>query len=177
MSRIGKLPIPIPDGVKFQIDKNTIKVSGKLGVLSQKLHPEIQVVQETDMVKVLRKGDKQHQRSLHGLYRSLISNMVTGVSQGFKKSLEINGIGYKANIQGKILVLNLGYSHPIQYNIPDGITIEVDRKFIHVNGADKQLVGKVAADIRRFRPVEPYKGKGIRYVGEFVRKKVGKTGA
>ena len=177
MSRIGKLPITIPKGVEVTIDSDVITVAGKSGSLKQKLHPEIDVIQDGNLLKISRKGDKQSQRALHGLFRSLIHNMVVGVSIGFKKSLEINGIGYRANVQGKTCVLNLGYSHPISYAIPEGIIIEVDKNLLHVSGIDKQLVGKVAADIRRFRPVEPYKGKGIKYVGEYVRKKVGKTGA
>ena len=177
MSRIGKLPITIPKGVEINLKKNTITVKGKNGTLTQNLHPEVNIRAEENSVTVERKGDKQSQRALHGLYRSLIYNMVIGVSEGFRKSLEINGIGYRANVQGKELVLNLGYSHPINYRIPESITIEVDKNFIHVNGPDKQRVGQIAAEIRQFRPVEPYKGKGIRYVGEYVRKKVGKTGA
>ncbi|OGL47738.1 MAG: 50S ribosomal protein L6 [Candidatus Schekmanbacteria bacterium RBG_13_48_7] len=176
MSRIGKLPIPIPKGIEIKIGKEEITVNGKNGMLSQKLHSEVQVVIESNTVKIIRNGNRQHQRALHGLYRSLINNMVIGVSTGFKKSLEINGIGYRANVQGSNLVLNLGYSHPINFEIPKGIKIEIEKSTIHVTGADKQMVGKIAADIRRFRPVEPYKHKGIKYVGEYVRKKVGKTG-
>lgn len=177
MSRIGKLPIAVPKGVEISIGESDITVNGKKGTLTQTLHPEVIIEFEENTLTIRRKGNRQNQRALHGLYRSLIFNMVKGVSEGFRKSLEINGIGYRANVQDKTLMLNLGYSHPIQYPIPESIEIEVDRNLIHVSGPDKQLVGQVAANIRDFRPVEPYKGKGIRYVGEYVRKKVGKTGA
>ncbi len=178
MSRVGRKPIKIPSGVNVQIDGDVVKVKGPKGQLELKLLPEVTVKVEGDQLLVERTGDTKIHRARHGLTRALLNNMVIGVSQGFVKGLEIIGIGYRAQLQGKKLVLNLGYSHPIEYPIPEGIeiTIEGNNK-IFVKGIDKQKVGQVAAIIRGFRPPEPYKGKGIRYIGEYVRQKAGKAGA
>lgn len=177
MSRVGKKPISLKDGIKVQVQDSLVTVEGPKGKLSQQLHPLIQVQVEKDRVLVNRTGESKQQRALHGLFRSLVANMVTGVDEGFQKKLEINGVGYKAVVQGKALVLNLGYSHQVNFPIPEGITIEVDRNVnISVKGIDKQQVGQVAAVIRSFRKPEPYKGKGIKYENEHIRRKVGKTG-
>ena len=177
MSRVGKKPISLKDGIKVQVQDSLVTVEGPKGKLSQQLHPLVSVQVEKDQVLVNRTGETKQQRALHGLFRSLVANMVTGVDEGFQKKLEINGVGYKAAVQGKELVLNLGYSHQVHFPIPEGITIEVDRNVnISVKGIDKQQVGQVAAVIRSFRKPEPYKGKGIKYENERIRRKVGKTG-
>ena len=176
MSRVGKKPVPIPSGVKVKIEGNQIKVTGPKGELTSRIHPSMKVEMDKDKVVIKRPSDNKFHKSLHGLARSLIANMVTGVTSEFRKSLEIQGIGYKAELMGKKLNLSLGLSHPILFSPPDGIKIELDGpNKIEVSGMDKQLVGLVAAKIRYFRPPEPYKGKGIRYEGEIVRKKAGKT--
>lgn len=177
MSRVGKKPIPLKKGILVQIQDNLVSVEGPKGKLQQQIHPLIRVLIEEDKIVVVRTADTRQQGALHGLSRSLIANMVTGVEQGFEKILEVNGVGYKVQVQGKELVLNLGYSHPIHYPIPEGIEIAVDKNLrISVKGIDKQKVGQVAADIRSFRKPEPYKGKGIKYVNEIIKRKVGKTG-
>jgi large subunit ribosomal protein L6 len=176
MSRVGKKPIPIPAGVKVEIEDDHIKVTGPKGELSRSIHPSMVVKQDQDALVVKRSSDSKFHRSLHGLTRSLVVNMVDGVTSEYKKSLEIQGIGYKAELKGKKLRLSLGLSHPILFSPPEGIKIEVDGpNKMKISGIDKQLVGVVAAKIRSFRPPEPYKGKGIRYEGEIVRKKAGKT--
>ena len=176
MSRVGKKPIPLPSGVKVEIRDNRIKVSGPKGELSQSIHPSMLVQQGKDQLVVMRPSDNKFHRSLHGLTRSLIANMVEGVTSEYQKALEIQGIGYKAELKGKKLQLSLGLSHPVLFSPPEDIKVELDGPTkIKVYGIDKQLVGLVAAKIRSFRPPEPYKGKGIRYVGEMVRKKAGKT--
>ncbi len=176
MSRVGKKPIPIPSGVKVEIEDNLIMVTGPKGKLTQRIHPSMIVETYQDELVVKRPSDDKFHRSLHGLTRSLVANMVTGVITEYWKSLEIQGIGYKAELKGKKLNLSLGFSHPILFSPPEGIKIELDGpNKIKVSGVDKQLVGLVAAKIRSFRPPEPYKGKGIRYEGEMVRKKAGKT--
>lgn len=181
MSRIGKQPVNIPNGVQVKIDDtNTVTVKGKNGELSLTVNPTITVKVEGEEVLVTRSSETKEQKSLHGLYRSLIDNMVTGVVDGFSKTLEIIGVGYRANMSGDFLELSLGYSHPFYFVPPDGINIEVDTKTaktarIIVSGADKALVGQVAAKIRSLRPPEPYKGKGVRYLGERVRRKAGKS--
>ncbi|MEW6378829.1 MAG: 50S ribosomal protein L6 [bacterium] len=178
MSRIGKQPIVIPKGINVQIDKNILSVKGPKGLTELNLHPHVNVEMEGEEIRVKPRLQTKAARSIYGLTRALIFNMVQGVKNGFEKKLEIVGIGYKANVSGKNLVLNLGYSHPIEYPIPDGIEIQVDKQInIVVRGIDKQKVGQVCAEIRNFKPPEPYKGKGIRYEGEAVRRKVGKTGA
>lgn len=176
MSRIGKLPVEIPGTVKVDLKGAEVAVKGPKGSLKIEVHPMVSVAVEDNQIVVNRKGDTPQDRSLHGLTRSLIFNLVEGVTNGFEKVLQIAGIGYKAQVQGKNLVLNLGYSHPIEFEIPEGIQIEVENQtVVKVRGIDKQQVGQVSAEIRAFRPVEPYKGKGVRYSDEVVRKKEGKT--
>jgi large subunit ribosomal protein L6 len=176
MSRVGKKPVPIPSGVKVKIEESRITVTGPKGELTSRIHPSMRVEMDKDRVVIKRPSDNKFHKSLHGLTRSLIANMVTGVTSEYRKSLEIQGIGYKAELMGKKLNLSLGLSHPILFSPPEGIKIELDGpNKIKVSGIDKQLVGLVAAKIRYFRPPEPYKGKGIRYEGEIVRKKAGKT--
>lgn len=180
MSRVGKKPIHVPSGLDIKIADNVVTVSKGSLSLQQEINPVIQVeyqVQE-NMIQVSRPTNNKFHRSLHGLYRSLIANMVTGLTDGFSKKLEIVGVGYRVELKGKNLQLHLGYSHPILFKPPEEIEITVENptNFI-VKGIDKQLVGQVAAKIRSFRPPEPYKGKGIRYAGEYVRRKAGKTAA
>jgi len=178
MSRIGKMPITIPKGVKVELNNNKIKVSGERGALEINIHPDIQVKVEEDKIYVSRPSDGRFHRSLHGLSRSLINNLVEGVFSGFEKTLEIQGVGYRAALEGGKMVMQIGYSHPINVDPPKGIEFEVEKqKIIKVKGIDKQLVGETAAKIRLLRKPEPYKGKGIRYIDEVVRRKVGKTGA
>jgi large subunit ribosomal protein L6 len=178
MSRIGKAPIPIPQGVEINRAGSTVKVKGPKGALSHTIPEGISIQVEEGMIHVKRKGDAKLVRSLHGLSRTMIANMVTGVTAGFEKGLEIVGIGYRAALQGRNLQLSLGYSHPVIYPIPEGIEVNVDKQNkITVKGIDKQKVGQVAAEIRSFRKPEPYKGKGIRYIGEQVRRKAGKAKA
>ncbi|GHU65429.1 50S ribosomal protein L6 [Clostridia bacterium] len=178
MSRIGKLPVTIPDGVEIKIgDGGLVTVKGPKGELSEKISEKINIQIEDGILTVTRDGDGKEARSLHGLSRTLINNMVVGVSAGFERKLEIVGVGYKADKQGDKLVLNLGYSHPIELNDPAGITTETPTATeILVKGADKAVVGNYAAIIRAWRPPEPYKGKGIRYSGERIRRKEGKAG-
>jgi large subunit ribosomal protein L6 len=175
MSRIGKKPVDIPSGVKVAVDAGTIKVEGPKGKLSLNFHPRMKVALDKDKVIVRRPSDLKLDKSLHGLTRNLINNMVKGVTEGYKKELEVIGVGFKAVVQGKTLVMNLGFTHPINYQIPEGITIQTPKPTnIAVSGPDKRLVGQTAAEIRDFYRPEPYKGKGIRYVGEHVRRKAGK---
>ena len=178
MSRIGKLPITVPAGVTVTISpENEVVVKGKNGELKEKFSPEITIKQDGDTIVLTRSSDKKEIRALHGLTRALLANMVTGVSDGFAKTLEIVGVGYRAALQGKKLNLMLGFSHPVEIEQPENITFEVpDPNKIIIKGIDKQVVGQVAANIRKIRPPEPYKGKGIRYQDEYVRRKVGKTG-
>jgi large subunit ribosomal protein L6 len=177
VSRIGKRPIPVPSGVKVELNGSAVRVEGPKGVLTRTLSSEIQVALQGAEVVVTRPSDAPKHRALHGLTRTLVANMVQGVSTGFEKRLELVGVGYRAAKQGEKLVLTVGYSHPVEINPPEGITIQVPaNNAILVQGADREQVGEVAAQIRRVRPPEPYQGKGIRYQGEFVRRKVGKTG-
>ena len=177
MSRIGKLPVVIPAGVDVKIDGSTVTVKGPKGELSRQFHPNIAIEQEGAVLNVKRPNDEKQNRALHGLSRSLLANMVTGVNDGFKKELEVNGIGYRAAKQGKQLVLNVGYSHQVFMDEIDGITIEVPSpNKIIISGYDKQKVGQFAAKVREKRPPEPYKGKGIKYANEVVRRKEGKSG-
>ena len=180
MSRIGRMPIPIPQGVEVKIDGVNVAVKGPLGSLSRELHPRPQVKVVDGQIIVTRLSDSREDKSLHGLTRSLIANMVEGVTKGYEKELEIIGLGYRVEAEGKGLVLNVGFSHSIKIEPVDGIDFEVQsdrqRNAIKVKGIDKEVVGFVAAEIRRVKPPEPYKGKGIRYAGEFVRRKVGKSG-
>ena len=176
MSRVGKMPITVPEGIQIEKQGSVIIVKGEKGVLKQRIHPDMKVVIEENSVRVERPGNNQFHRSLHGLTRSLIYNMVYGLTTGYEKRLEIVGVGYKADWKGRALMFQLGYSHPIYFVPPEGITIEVPApNSVVVKGIDKQLVGQVAAKIRSFRPPEPYKGKGIRYEGEYVRRKAGKA--
>lgn len=178
MSRIGKLPISIPKGVEIKIeDGNVVTVKGSKATLTKKLHQDMIITKEADEVVVTRPSDSKQHRSLHGLTRTLINNMVVGVSEGYKKDLEINGVGYRASMQGKKLVMNLGYSHPVEVDEIPGITISVAGNIVTVSGPDKQAVGQFAAEIREKRPPEPYKGKGIKYTTEVIKRKEGKTGA
>jgi large subunit ribosomal protein L6 len=175
MSRIGKQPIPVPSGVEITIEPALVKVKGPKGELSERVNRNMQVKQENGEILVARPTDRGEHRALHGLTRSLIANMVEGVTNGFEKRLEIQGVGYRAQLQGTKLVLALGYSHPIEMEAPDGIEFEVPQPTrVIVRGISKQMVGEVAANIRKQRPPEPYKGKGIRYEGEYVMRKVGK---
>lgn len=179
MSRVGKLPIPIPKGVSVKINKNAVSVKGPKGELSRDFPPEMGIAEEDGQIKVTRNSDNRIHRAKHGLVRSLLNNMVIGVSDGYKKELQIEGVGYRAAVEGKDLVLNVGYSHPVTFVPPEGISFEVpDRngRQLIVNGIDKEVVGEIAAQIRKTRPPEPYKGKGIRYLGEEVRRKAGKAG-
>ena len=178
MSRIGSKPISVPQGVEITVDNNNVvTVKGPLGTLSQEINKDINIEQVDNVLNVTRPTDNKKHKSLHGLSRTLISNMVQGVSTGYHKKLELVGVGYKANKQGSKLVLNLGYSHPIEMIDPEGLTIEVPTQTeIIVKGIDKQRVGNYAAKIRDHRKPEPYKGKGVKYSGEVIRRKEGKTG-
>ena len=177
MSRIGIQPIDIPEGVKVALDGNDISVTGPKGSLKLTLRDEVSVEVDGSVIKVTRKNEERETFAFHGLMRSLVANMVTGVAVGFEKKLEIVGVGYRADVQGSNLNILLGFSHPIKYALPEGISASVDKQtLISIKGADKQLVGQVAADIRAFRKPEPYKGKGVRYLDEQVRRKAGKAG-
>lgn len=177
MSRIGKMPVALPKGVNISIDGSTVKVKGPKGELSQTFHPDMTIKQEDGSIVVQTPEDPAY-NAMHGLTRALLNNMVKGVSEGFVKTLEIEGVGYRGELQGKNLVLALGFSHPVPVEAPVGITFSVDKsqRVITIEGPDKQVVGQVAANIRSLRPPEPYKGKGIRYQGEKVRRKAGKAG-
>ena len=175
MSRIGKKPIEIPDGVTVDVGNGVVSVKGPRGELSQAVSPAMRIEQSNGTLTVERPSDRGQHRSLHGLTRSLIANMVEGVTNGYEKRLQIQGVGYRARLQGKALELAVGYSHPVSIPPPDGIEFDVPQPTeIVVRGIDKQLVGEIAAQVRKQRPPEPYKGKGIRYMGEHVRRKVGK---
>ncbi len=178
MSRIGRAPIAIPAGVEVKVGEgNLVTVKGPKGTLERKIHPAMTVKVDAGVVTVERPNDEKQNRSLHGLSRTLIANMVEGVTHGFKKELEVNGVGYRVQKTGKQLVMNLGFSHQVTVDEIDGITIDVpDPNKIVINGIDKQLVGQFAADVRKRRPPEPYKGKGIKYADEVIRRKEGKTG-
>jgi len=178
VSRIGKLPVQVPDGVQCDLKDSRLKVKGPKGALEREFHPDIILALEAGEITVTRPSDKKEHRALHGLTRALVQNMITGVTQGYEKVLQIEGVGYRASKQGKNLNLALGYSHPVSVEPPDGIEFTVDgTQTIRINGIDKQLVGQVAANIRSIRPPEPYKGKGVRYAAEHVRRKVTKAGA
>lgn len=177
MSRIGRKPIAVPAGVEVTIDGSTVRVKGPKGELQQTFRPEMRIVQEDGQLRVERPSDAKTHRALHGLTRALLANMVQGVTEGFRKPLEIVGVGYRAEKRGNVLVLHVGYSHHIEYPEPEGITISTpNATTVVVEGIDRQRVGQVAAEIRAYRPPEPYKGKGIRYQGEVVRRKAGKAG-
>lgn len=178
MSRIGKKPVVVPAGVHVNLKDHTVEVKGKLGTLSQTFHSAIAVKKDGNQIIVERPDDSPHVRALHGLTRAIIANMVTGVSEGFKRDLQIEGVGFRGEVQGTTLVLSVGYSHPVKIVAPEGISFAVDRsgRLVSVSGADKTVVGQTAADIRGVRKPEPYKGKGIRYANEVVRRKQGKAG-
>ena len=185
MSRVGKLPVPIPDGVQVNVKGSLVKVSGPKGALEKTFHPEMEIGLVDGQVVVTRPSDQRQHKALHGLTRALINNMVIGVHEGFSKTLDIFGVGYRASLRGENLVLQLGHSHAIEVVPPPGIAFQVvpgdrtDRMLVGtiiIEGIDKQVVGQVAADVRAWRPPEPYKGKGVRYRGEYVRRKAGKAG-
>ena len=177
MSRIGRAPIAIPEGVDVVVDGSTVTVKGPKGTLTRTLHSNMTIAKEGDTIVVTRPNDEKENRSLHGLTRTLIANMVEGVTNGYKKELEINGIGYRCEKKGSDLVMKIGYSHDVVMAEPEGITIEVPApNKIIINGADKQKVGQFAAEVREKRPPEPYKGKGIKYADEHIRRKEGKAG-
>ncbi len=177
MSRIGRMPIAIPAGVEVKLDGNTVTVKGPKGTLTRTVHQNMKVELNGAEITVSRPNDNKENRSLHGLSRTLIANMIEGVSNGFSKELEVNGVGYRAQKQGNDLVLNIGYSHNVVMKAPEGISIDVPNpNKVVISGADKQMVGQFAAEIREKRPPEPYKGKGIKYVDEHIRRKEGKAG-
>ena len=178
MSRIGKQPVTLPTGVQVDIQGSTVKIKGPKGELTREFSPKVKIEMADGKVVVLRPSDEPAMRALHGTTRAILHNMVVGVSAGFSKLLQIEGVGYRAEMKGKQLVMALGYSHPVEVDPPSGIAFAVDEKtrVITISGADRELVGQVAADVRAWRPPEPYKGKGVRYVGEHVRRKAGKAG-
>jgi len=178
VSRIGRLPIPIPQGVQVHLEGNKVTVQGPQGRLSREFHPNMLIEMVDGRLIVKRPNDDRQNRALHGLTRALLANMVLGVTQGFQKALVINGVGYRAELQGKDLVLQVGFSHPVRFSPPEGIQFEVDRtgQRVVVRGYDKELVGELAAKIRAVYPPEPYKGKGIAYENEVIRRKAGKSG-
>ena len=177
MSRIGRLPITVPSGVDVTIDGRTVTVKGPKGSLTRELHPDMTVAREDDRLVVTRPTEQKTHKQLHGLTRTLVNNMVVGVTDGYRKSLEITGVGYRAAKVGEKLQLNLGYSHPIEIAPPQGISFEVENPtHLAVVGIDKELVGQIAAQVRSTRKPEPYKGKGVRYAGEYIRRKAGKAG-
>ncbi|VAW36900.1 LSU ribosomal protein L6p (L9e) [hydrothermal vent metagenome] len=177
MSRIGKEPIEVPAGASVSLKGNTIEAKGPEGALSIDFNDDVSVAVDGNTITVTRRDDSLKARQLHGLTRTLISNMVNGVVKAFEKKLDIVGVGYKAAVEGGIVNLALGFSHPIHYDIPAGIKVSVDKQtLVTIKGADKQLVGQVAADIRSYRPPEPYKGKGVKYIDEVIRRKAGKAG-
>jgi len=175
MSRIGKKPVPVTSGVKIAVQDHLLKFEGPKGKLQLQVHPAIDVKLENNEVVVTRRDDEKQSKALHGLTRSLVSNYIEGVARGYKKSLEIQGVGYKAEIKGKNLVLAVGFANTISLALPQNLEVQVDGNKIHISGADKQAVGQFASDVRRVRKPEPYKGKGIRYEGEYVKIKPGKA--
>jgi large subunit ribosomal protein L6 len=180
MSRIGRKPLEIPKGVTVSITSDSVSTKGPKGTLTLKRHKDIEIRQtkdedKRDVIVFERKGNLGDERAAHGLMRALVGNMLTGVTQGFSRQLEINGVGYKAEIKGAKIVLSLGFSHPIEYQLPDGITAKVDKNLLILSGIDRQQLGAATAKIRSFRPPEPYKGKGIKYVEETILRKAGKT--
>ena len=182
MSRIGKLPVNVPAGVELKIDNSKVTVKGKLGELSEDIHPDLELKLEDGVLTVSRPSDSKSHRAMHGLYRSLINNMIVGVSEGFKKELELVGVGYRASNQGQLLDLSLGFSHNILMYVPDEVKVETQmakgkNPLVTLTSHDKQLIGMVASKIRAMRKPEPYKGKGVRYVGEQIRRKAGKSAA
>ncbi|HIE57071.1 MAG TPA: 50S ribosomal protein L6 [Anaerolineales bacterium] len=178
MSRIGRMPVDVPQGVDVEIKGTFVRIKGPKGQLEHTFPADMDISMEGEQILVKRPSDERTHRALHGMTRALINNMVVGVSQGFEKTLEVNGVGYRAELKGKTLVLNVGYSHPVEIDPPEGITFDVDTRArrIKVMGYDKAEVGQVAANIRKVRPPEPYKGKGIKYLDEYIRRKAGKAG-
>lgn len=178
MSRVGGMPIQVPEGVIIKIDGTRVNVKGPKGELKRDFHQEMKFNLEDGVLTVQRPSDEPQMRALHGLTRALVNNMVIGVSEGFEKTLQIEGVGYRPELEGETLILHLGFSHPVYIPPPQGIAFEVDTRarLVKVQGIDKELVGRISADIRKIRPPEPYKGKGIRYFGEYVRRKAGKAG-
>ncbi len=178
MSRVGRMPVVVPAGVEVKIKGSHVRVKGPNGELQHMFPAAMKITMKEGVITVERTTDEQFHRAMHGTTRAVINNMVTGVSQGFQRVLEIEGVGYRAEVKDKTLVLNVGYSHPVEIEPPDGISFEVDNRNrqITINGFDKQVVGEIAANIRKVRPPEPYKGKGIRYQGEYIRRKAGKSG-
>lgn len=176
MSRIGKAPVQIPSGVTVTIDKDAVSVTGPKGSLSQFAMPGITVKQEGEQLVVTRVDDEAVHRAKHGLMRSLVNNMIVGVSEGFNKQLELNGVGYRVNLAGQELKFNLGFSHEVSYKLPEGVQAKVEQNIITISGHSKQQVGQVAAEVRALKKPEPYKGKGIKYVGERIIRKSGKSG-
>jgi len=178
MSRIGRKPVPVPKGVTATVDGQTVVIKGPKGTLTRTFHREMRIAQADGHLVVSRPSDERGHRALHGLTRALLANMIEGVTQGFRKQLELHGVGYKAEAQPKGVKLVVGLSHPVQFPAPQGVQISVENNtLVKIEGIDKELVGQVAAEIRKVRPPEPYKGKGIRYQGEHVRRKAGKAGA
>ena len=177
MSRIGKMPISIPKDVKVDLKGDTLNVKGPRGELTRTIHPKVNINVDNDQISVNVNDESKESKSLHGLFRALIANMVTGVSQGFVRILDIVGVGYRAELSGRTATFHLGYSHPVVFELPNGIDATIDKTRITINGIDKELVGRTAAKIRSFRKPEPYKAKGIRYADEIVKRKAGKTGA
>ena len=175
MSRVGKKPIEIPTGVTVTASASSVSVKGPKGQLSMEMHPKVKVATEGNEVVCTRADDSRQSRAAHGLVRAHLSNMVTGVSTGFQRKLEINGVGYRAEVSGKKLVLQLGYSHPVEFPLPEGVTAAVDKNTLVLSAIDKQLLGATAAKVRSFRPPEPYKGKGIKYAEETILRKAGKA--
>ncbi|NLF00349.1 MAG: 50S ribosomal protein L6 [Anaerolineales bacterium] len=179
MSRIGRMPITLPEGVRVEVERNRVTVTGPKGSIAREFHPDMAIEREDGVLKINRPTDQRHHRALHGLTRALLNNMVVGVTEGFKKQLEIQGVGYRVELQPEgSLLMTLGLSHTVTVAPPEGITFEVESRtrVITVHGIDKELVGRVAAEIRAWRPPEPYLGRGIRYLGEHVRRKAGKAG-
>ena len=177
MSRIGKQPIPIPKGVEVKLEGDSITVQGPKGKLERSIHPKVKVDVESDNIVVSVTDQTRETRAFHGLFRALIANMVTGVTSGFNKVLEIVGVGYRAELKGRTAIFHLGYSHPIDFELPKGIDAQIDKTKVILSGIEKELLGKTAAKIRSFRRPEPYKGKGIKYADEVIRRKAGKAGA
>jgi large subunit ribosomal protein L6 len=177
MSRIGKKPIPLPEKVKLTIAGSQITVQGEKGKLSHNIHPSVELHLENGVATVVKKQEDKHTDAVQGLTRSIVANMVTGVNTGFQRNLEVNGIGYRAAVSGNVLALTLGYSHPVNYDLPDGVSATVDKSnVITLSSIDKELLGQTAAKIRKLRSPEPYKGKGIKYAEEHIQRKAGKTG-
>jgi large subunit ribosomal protein L6 len=178
MSRIGKLPIKIPNGVDVDVSKNLVKVKGPKGQLEQELVDKVKVeVKDGEIIVSVSNPDDKEERSFWGLFRALINNMIMGVTEGYEKKLEVVGVGYKVSVAGNKINLSLGFSHPVEFKLPDGISASAEGNILTISGIDKQVVGELAAQIRKLRKPEPYKGKGVRYVGEVVRRKAGKSAA